>query len=278
MEALFQWEANANMILSRRDTRITEVFFSLLRSMVNNQKQMRGECYSIAIVLWIVLHELELNAKLCFGWVAFRTGCVNHAWVEVDGEIYDIAICLQNHEMIIPPIFAGTCLGTTQKTDMLYGVDLPHDKALINPNEKIIRKLHSRVTNDCSFPKPDFSDGRFMQENAEPPSVIRRYPADSYVKGESETVLEVILLGMWATELSTLLVFLENNKCGLEQHGYHEFNWIYRNHRIFVLDKLEKNSPEAKVIFILTGPYAYPNEGRVILHSENFGEFYRLSS
>ncbi|HBH7876352.1 TPA: hypothetical protein KDX42_004600 [Vibrio parahaemolyticus] len=58
-----------------------------------------GACYATAAINHILLNELEIKSELCIG--VFKaeishlegsSPCYDHAWVEIDGNIYDVAI------------------------------------------------------------------------------------------------------------------------------------------------------------------------------------------
>lgn len=83
----------------------------------------KGACHDTSAALYMALKELEFNATLCIGVVDSRVGRFDHSWVEIDGFIFDMAVCLpaEGGRHVSPPVFASRNVETLLSTDLRYG-------------------------------------------------------------------------------------------------------------------------------------------------------------
>lgn len=88
------------------------------------QQQYAGACHDTSAVLYMLLCELGLSPTLNIGEVKSPVGVFDHSWVEVNGLIFDPAICLPQPggRYVGGPIFASIDLTTNETTRLLYGV------------------------------------------------------------------------------------------------------------------------------------------------------------
>jgi hypothetical protein len=95
---------------------------SLLRYMWSNLYQ--GACHSTSAVLFILFSELNLTPKLCIGEVKRGDNFFDHSWVEMDGQIFDVAVSLPQLEgrQVGGPVFASVDLYTSIRTNLLFGI------------------------------------------------------------------------------------------------------------------------------------------------------------
>jgi hypothetical protein len=84
----------------------------------------RGACHDTSASLYMILSEKGLKPKLIIGEVMSTTVTFDHSWVEVDGNIFDIAVSLPDKggADVGPPIFSTLDLDSTRPTQLEYGV------------------------------------------------------------------------------------------------------------------------------------------------------------
>lgn len=85
------------------------------------------------------LKHLGMDPKLCVGEVHYVGEKFDHSWVELDGKVFDVAICAPNNGETKDthgcfaggPVFAGIDLGTNAPAAAQFGVssNLPLDDA-----------------------------------------------------------------------------------------------------------------------------------------------------
>lgn len=82
--------------------------------------EYRGACHSTSAVLFVLLSELGLAPKLCIGEVGAGGPYFDHSWVELDGEIFDVAVSLPELDgrEVGGPVFASVDLYTGTTTDL----------------------------------------------------------------------------------------------------------------------------------------------------------------
>lgn len=88
------------------------------------QKNWWGACHATASVLYVALKEKGLNPVLCIGEVRKGSHLFDHSWIELDGKIIDLAICMtmQNGMALNAPVILNIDLDSKQKHNIKYGV------------------------------------------------------------------------------------------------------------------------------------------------------------
>lgn len=81
-----------------------------------------GACHLISSVMYVLLNEQGIESDLCIGEVKEENYFFDHSWIEIDGEIFDIAIQFTLNGDKNPPIFAGYSLQTAERTSRIYGL------------------------------------------------------------------------------------------------------------------------------------------------------------
>lgn len=122
------WEENLNR-LQTSDTSnlasqsvIKDVYFELLK--IVKRDAWTGACHATTSVLYVLLKELGCNVKIKVGEV--RSADIpkpfDHSWIEIEGEIYDIAIAFNLGGYHAAPIFKSKNLETLERTIDDYGI------------------------------------------------------------------------------------------------------------------------------------------------------------
>lgn len=89
------------------------------------EHQYAGACHDTSAVLYMLFAELGLSPSLNIGEVQSKVGIFDHSWVEVDGLIFDAAVCLPQPggRQVGGPVFASIDLTTNRRTQLIYGVE-----------------------------------------------------------------------------------------------------------------------------------------------------------
>ncbi|MFN7251809.1 MAG: lasso peptide biosynthesis protein [Anaerobacillus sp.] len=89
-----------------------------------SNKPMRGGCHFYSAAMYILLEEQDINSQLVIGMVKDEAFPVSfsHSWLEIDGEVFDIAIMFPHYMDGQPPVFASVDLDTSEKTLRRYGL------------------------------------------------------------------------------------------------------------------------------------------------------------
>jgi hypothetical protein len=122
MQKLKKWLSTAEKISRniKNGNLILNVVGSSIKWVYSNE--YRGGCHDTSAAIYILLSELGLKPMICIGIVSYCEYEFDHSWLELDGQIYDTAICMPR----IPgppevPVFASIDLETNQKTALVYG-------------------------------------------------------------------------------------------------------------------------------------------------------------
>ncbi len=104
---------------------LEDIYKSMLDYVIDNN--FTGACHSTSAAMYILLSELGLNPKLKIGEVYSYSDnvCFDHSWVEMDDEIFDIAIGYPQPpelggQYVCGPIFNSTDLSTDQYADVCF--------------------------------------------------------------------------------------------------------------------------------------------------------------
>lgn len=84
-----------------------------------------GACHLVSSILYVLLKEQGVENDLCIGEVKINDKYADHSWIEINGEIFDIAIQLGLDGSINSPIYSGFKLTDSTKTEMIYGSTSP---------------------------------------------------------------------------------------------------------------------------------------------------------
>jgi len=115
------WKKNADVILRNEPNgeQIKSIFFELLDYIDRNRWQ--GACHATASILFILLSEIGLKPNLCIGMVKIDKGFFEHSWIEINNNIYDVAIFLALEGYSFPPVIKNCNIDTTNNTELFYG-------------------------------------------------------------------------------------------------------------------------------------------------------------
>ena len=99
-----------------------------------------GACYATSAILYVLFCEIGLSPSPCIGVVSHPLGIkFDHSWIEVNGEVYDMAICCPLvGAMALPPVIRNRNAETGEFVQAIYGIK--HDYGLDNGAIKILRK------------------------------------------------------------------------------------------------------------------------------------------
>ncbi|EHK4785653.1 MULTISPECIES: lasso peptide biosynthesis protein [Vibrio] len=119
------WLAIINRnIQNKNDEIISQLYSELLQFIV--ETEYKGGCHDTSAVLHVVLNELGIKNSLCIGEVKTGEKYFDHSWIEIDGKIYDAAICMPlDGGLWHPPVFASIDLDSETKTELGYGIPSP---------------------------------------------------------------------------------------------------------------------------------------------------------
>lgn len=100
---------------------ISKSYFELLKFILEHSYQ--GACHSTSAVLHMLFKEAGLNSTLCLGEVGIANEFFDHSWVEIDGQIFDAAVCMPDDEGVTAggPVFANIDLSTGAASTLQYG-------------------------------------------------------------------------------------------------------------------------------------------------------------
>ena len=102
---------------------VITVFQSILEYIVERRWQGASSHISSAVFM-VLIRELDIPAKLLMGQCAIGDAVFDHSWVEIRGQVYDIAIA--NPVMLekrIPPVLAGKSVDGVGMPQVKYGVN-----------------------------------------------------------------------------------------------------------------------------------------------------------
>ncbi len=79
---------------------------------------LRGTCHMASTVAFVLLREQDVNAVLCIG----NVGDVSHSWIEIDAEVYDVAIaCPEPPGTALAPVMASRHIYNGMPAVFVYG-------------------------------------------------------------------------------------------------------------------------------------------------------------
>lgn len=103
-------------------------FEPMLRFVVLSESPYLGGCHDTSAVLYMQLRQVglqEANVALCIGEVKASGSRFDHSWLEVRGQVFDVAICAPHMSggFAGGPVFAGMDLTTNKPTQAKFGVE-----------------------------------------------------------------------------------------------------------------------------------------------------------
>lgn len=115
------WKTEASKVeIGQHQDEISNAFFVVSDFLKENPIQ--GACHLISSIFYILLKEQDVECDLCIGEVRAHFGVFDHSWVQVNDDIYDIAIQIHLSGIEDDPVFAGYDLGTGKETESIYGI------------------------------------------------------------------------------------------------------------------------------------------------------------
>lgn len=103
---------------------VQDVYLSLLHYV--EDVRLGGACHSTSAILHILLSEKGIQSVIRIGEVYSTEYRFDHSWIEIQGEIFDIAVGYPSEGGIklSGPVFDGIDLHTLQPTALAYGCGL----------------------------------------------------------------------------------------------------------------------------------------------------------
>lgn len=116
------WKMNAEQLVQDvyENERILDIYLSLLDIVV--KLNWEGACHATSSIMYVLFKEIGLNVDLCIGEVYYDDLCFDHSWIEIDNNIYDIAVYKGLYgRCISEPIINGYNIETKEKCKGIYG-------------------------------------------------------------------------------------------------------------------------------------------------------------
>ena len=123
------WKENFDKLNIEIDKKeeLKEILFRSYEFM--EKEDWKGACHAISAIQYVIFNELELNPKICIGVVGWSQEPFDHSWIEIENQVYDIAIDnTLTGVKVSEPIIAGYNIETLQKTDIKYGIEYMLDE------------------------------------------------------------------------------------------------------------------------------------------------------
>ncbi|MBO6655905.1 MAG: lasso peptide biosynthesis protein [Pseudomonadales bacterium] len=104
---------------SKETYKLKKYYFGLLNFI--HQNDWTGACHASSSILYVLLQEEDIDAKIYIGEAVRGSIVFDHSWVEVGGEPLDAAISNTLIEGIrFPPVFLGYDLDSGERTQTNY--------------------------------------------------------------------------------------------------------------------------------------------------------------
>lgn len=118
------WRMNASEILQNEPNKdiIVKILFAVLGQIERNN--WKGACHATCGVIHVLLTEEGVENNLILGEAKIEGAFFNHSWIEINGEIYDIAIgntLIDGFESA--PVLKGFDVNKKQPTKVQYGLN-----------------------------------------------------------------------------------------------------------------------------------------------------------
>ncbi|MDI1255431.1 MAG: lasso peptide biosynthesis protein [Flavobacterium sp.] len=114
---------NLNTAISgiQNEKNINGIFSNVLDIMIN--ADWKGACHESCAALHILLNEFGISNVWLVGEAKVNEGFFDHSWIEIDSNVYDIAIFKPLKEILKNgPVINGIDIITNQPTTTQYGV------------------------------------------------------------------------------------------------------------------------------------------------------------
>jgi len=121
MKNVENWKLSAEhlMLKNPKGFLICKSFCSLLDYI--HQNQWQGACHASSTVLFSLLTSQGIEVELYLGKVSVEVITFDHSWIEIDGDIYDVAISnALTTGSDFPPVFRNLDLSTGEPTKLRY--------------------------------------------------------------------------------------------------------------------------------------------------------------
>ncbi|MFM5793070.1 hypothetical protein ACET6V_20125 [Aeromonas caviae] len=113
-----------NQILSDKDKTVAKIYVTLLNWIIATN--YRGGCHDTSAIFHIILNEENIENTLCIGEVKTGDKYFDHSWIEIDGLVYDPAVCMPlEGGRWHPPVFKSNDLDLQEPTKLVYGAQSP---------------------------------------------------------------------------------------------------------------------------------------------------------
>ena len=101
---------------------VSEILYRMYEFIQENK--WLGACHACTSIIYVALCEIGLNPELCIGEVESNENYFDHSWIELNGKIIDIAICmtLQKEFMVSQPIIMNINIEDNNETSIKYGI------------------------------------------------------------------------------------------------------------------------------------------------------------
>ncbi len=121
MENVALWKLSAEQLRAKNPTGfwICKAFSALLGYI--HKEDWQGACHASCTVLYALLSVKGISAEICLGEVSHGPAFFDHSWIEIDDEIYDVAISNSLSDLNFPPVFSGIDLSSGSKPLVSYG-------------------------------------------------------------------------------------------------------------------------------------------------------------
>lgn len=101
---------------------VAQTLSLLYHLMQGDPESFQGACHTLTAIAHVLLTEQGVETVPCWGDVVHRTGPFDHSWLEIEGEIHDLAIS-NPHEAHLKqlPVVAGRSLSDGKPPALVYG-------------------------------------------------------------------------------------------------------------------------------------------------------------
>jgi hypothetical protein len=101
--------------------RLTKIIIAMSKFIYENKWQ--GACHAVSALMYVLCSEQQMLVTLYIGEASFNQIAFNHSWIEIDNEVYDIAIMSTLDERFkFAPTVRGFDLELKKPTQLFYGV------------------------------------------------------------------------------------------------------------------------------------------------------------
>ncbi|MEQ8261206.1 MAG: hypothetical protein RH947_13000 [Alcanivorax sp.] len=123
MNDLRAWKKNAQLLITSTPEgyKTHKAYIAMLEYI--HKKDWSGACHSTSAIMVSILRSQGVSAEPFLGECRAQSFYFDHSWVEVDANVFDIAISKTLIKGIqFPPVYRGLDLGTMSPSHVNYGV------------------------------------------------------------------------------------------------------------------------------------------------------------